>query len=311
MKTYKLVDLTAASGAPLLAESFNDAGIVVGTVGADAVRYCDCIQVLPTPGDTVQATPSSVAGRNPELIVGFRVAPVHSAEGECSVAAMWRDGQYVDLHAQLNASRSGAHDVNEDGVVVGWVDGSALRFDTRTGAVEILGVGSANAINARGNVAGITSAPARPLTRAYLYDGTLTLLPTLGGELYPAPLDLNSDDVVVGTSETEDAERHAFLYDHRTRTITDLHRPGYSASQAWHINDRREVVGHAEESGIEVAVIWQPGETMRKLVDLVIDAPRDLRIARAVHINDKSEILVIGELGGEERSFLLVPARSA
>ena len=52
------------------------------------------------------------------------------------MATLWQDGQFIDLNAQLNASRSGAEGVNDDGIVVGWADGKGFRFSTRTSRVR-------------------------------------------------------------------------------------------------------------------------------------------------------------------------------
>lgn len=308
MKTYRLVDLGTLDGVAPLANAINDAGVVVGALGDFAMVYNGTLRRLPRPPDALQAMANTIANRSPSLIAGFRVESAPSEEGERPAAALWQDGEFLDLHARLGAVRSGAEAVNGDGIVVGWADGKGFRFDTRTMAVEFLEAASAKAINASGKIVGITAVPTRPLTRAYLYDGTLHLLPTLGGDVDAAPIDINDTSVVVGTSYTSGQTRHAFRYDHARGRIDDMHDPAFSTSQAWSINAHGEVVGIAEAEGVEFGVIWRPREKLERLVDLVAGGPQGLTITRACDINGNGQIVASGRIGQQDRSFLLVPA---
>lgn len=108
-----------------------------------------------------------------------------------------------------------------------------------------LGVGPGDglidySINRSGQIAGTTFV-AGTGNQAYVYDGSIHYLGTLGGATSQAA-DINSSGQIVGNSRTADNIPHAFLYDHGTMTnlgalLNDV------TSEATGINDLGQVVG--------------------------------------------------------------------
>lgn len=141
--------------------------------------------------------------------------------------------------------------INSDGKVVGCGNGQAILFD---GAVHYLGVpvrgetSWAVAINDAGQII-IESGTEVPLhgnwhehPKAFLYDGAMRNLGTLGGRS-ASPRAINALGQVVGSSETRQgkaADWHAFLYDGtRMLDINRLVSPirGVVFVDAFHITD--------------------------------------------------------------------------
>jgi hypothetical protein len=52
-------------------------------------------------------------------------------------ASLWIDGEYHDLHEQLNASQSWAAGVNNKGIVIGKADDKHFRLNTVSKELEI------------------------------------------------------------------------------------------------------------------------------------------------------------------------------
>ncbi|MEZ6071608.1 MAG: DUF3466 family protein [Pirellulales bacterium] len=106
-----------------------------------------------------------------------------------------------------------------------------------------------HAINNNGLVTGDSKAPspggyAGP--HAFLYDGTMHDLGTLGG-IQSYGNGINDDGLIVGQSDTEvDAVSHAFLYD---GTMHDLGTLGGDLSGAFAINSVGQITGYSFLSG--------------------------------------------------------------
>jgi hypothetical protein len=317
MKFYTVKNLGAWTGLEL-----SDRKTAVGHKNDVAHRYRSPLQFplksslapISLPAATIG---SHAHGINPgkrkevgEFIVGDRV------ENPFPPVRAWllRDGIFLDLHSHLNAVESGAHGVNDHGVVAGWAvmaqGGGAFRFDPGSDEVEFLaGQGSkALAINDHGHVAGEVGGSPR---RVFLHDGSLTLLPTLARSSSYSCRAMNDHDVVVGYRDLEDGGSRAFRYDYTTQEMVDLHESS-GKTAASDVNNANEVVGgwsiETADSIEDFAVIWSPGASMQKLDDL-IDAPYSLHLEHACSINNNGQILAQGTIGSETsgRTFLLTP----
>ena len=135
----------------------------------------------------------------------------------------------------------------------------AVRWDgavlTPIGAVGTDRV--AYGINSFGNVTGF--APAGGYNHAFLYDGVsmrdLGVIARYrqGGE-YSGGYDINSSNIVVGSSSVRDGNLHAFKYDTRMRDLGTL--SGYPSSEAWAVNDGGSIVGGARNPSTGSTRAW-------------------------------------------------------
>ena len=160
----------------------------------------------------------------------------------------------------LGGPRSSAFGLNESGEVVGESDTAepdvSRAFIWSGGAMKNLGtlggprsLSSGRGINFDGKAVGNTDLfPDRHL-RGFLYSGgTMTDIGSLGGtEPFPSGTRadaINSAGKIVGSSDTADDRRHAFVF--QSGVMTDIGTlPGGNSSEAFAINDAGHVVGFA------------------------------------------------------------------
>jgi len=126
-----------------------------------------------------------------------------------------------------------------------------------------------------------------PVTRTM----TIRDLDTLGGTFSQAN-GVNIYGQVVGVSETETGEQHAFLWT-EAGGMVDLGTPGGNMSIAWSINDKGQVVGYGEAYSTIVAFLWTEDEGM-----VVLSPIEGADGWAAFDINNKG--VVVGTSGMEE-----------
>lgn len=183
---------------------------------------------------------------------------------------------------QLSASRSGAHDVNNAGQVVGSSGGRAVRWEVVVDEEGNFNVGEP-------------------------FD-----LSQLGGGSWEFAAAINELGDVVGEGINSDGEhQRGFFYDGITGEIRDLATLGRNASQhPSSINDAAtvEAVGHIYvfgPHGAWAAVRWK-GDKATDLSKKIGGSDWHLNIANDV--NNAGQIVGTGNLiGGEWRAFLLIP----
>lgn len=229
-------------------------------------------------------------------------------------AAAWESGSVTILPIEGYGNRSRAVAVNDAGVVLGvnacsgegCPPRSVLRWDPSDGEWTVTALfelthfaEEVSAMNNRGEVVGTG---VTVLSSYYDYsrhpfvwaDGTMSLLPTPGGEGRAS--DINDAGWVVGylhlppaTGTTYPTNR-AVLW--REGEAVDLGTLGGSNSSAAAINNLGQVVGAAWTAAeVAHAFLWEGG-TMRDLNDLV---PADIGItlSDAIEISDLGEILAV------------------
>ena len=137
--------------------------------------------------------------------------------------------------------------INASGQIVG---GSILYSNgvvTNLGALPGDTLSQATAINASGQVAGLSYIAGNAYGHAFLYSGgVMTDLGTLGGS-YSQASGINASGHVVGSAYTRGGFQHAFLYS--GGVMTDLGTLGGSYSQASGINASGQVVGSSTLAG--------------------------------------------------------------
>jgi probable HAF family extracellular repeat protein len=288
--------------------------INLGTLGGNnsfAVGINDRDQIT---GDAFNSIPDPFAG----VLVPFGATQVH--------AFLWEDGAMQDL-GTLGGPDSSAFYLNEPGEVAGfsftnstpnattgvptvdpflWSRGRMLDLGTLGGTFGI-----PNALNSRGQVAGLSYLAGDQTAHPFLWDRSeLKDLGTLGGS-YGEADGMNDDGVVVGFADVAgDSHVDAFLWE--KGNMTDLGNPGCDSSAA-SINNRRQAVGTGLLAGCSDrhALLYQEG----KLYDLndLIPPGSNFALRLAWYINEEGVIAGNGEPAvcndplGCVRAFLLFP----
>jgi len=211
----------------------------------------------------------------------------------------------IDL-GTLGGSVSFAYGVNDQGDAVGdssllgdfsshaflWREGKMIDLGTLTDAHDI---SIAFAINNSGQVVGQSFNSAVGNTLPFVWEnGVMTALPLLPGHLGGAAFGINSHGDVVGQSGGE-----AVLW--VNGVVTRL-TSGYSASTAYGINDRSQIVGVANPPDTE-AVIWENG-VMTPLSPPVLEGCHGdcWTVARAIN--------ELGDISGYVQGMRDPPARA-
>ncbi len=108
-------------------------------------------------------------------------------------------------------------------------------------------------INASGEVTGRSLLADNSTFHAFVYDGTMHDLGSLGIGTYSSGSAINASGVVVGSFRTDaSGDVHAFRYD---GTMHDLGTFGGANSQAAGINDSGQVVGYAETTDTTTSLV--------------------------------------------------------
>lgn len=169
------------------------------------------------------------------------------ASGTTPHAFVWEGGRLVDLAAVAGfdaALPSAANAVNTRGDVAGVANGHAFLY--RNGVAQDLGTLGGNAsvakaINDRGQVVGMAGdANAQPT--AFLYDGTMRAIPGPG---FAAAVGISNAGDVVASAEG----LHGYVIDGgkatRLDTLAAVRAPGWRHVEPTGINDRGWIVGTA------------------------------------------------------------------
>lgn len=185
--------------------------------------------------------------------------------------------------------------------------------------------GTANAINRRGQVAGVSSIASEPYAclayfspgcHAFLWeDGRLKDLGTLGGS-YAAGEEINNAGQISGASGIAgDKFFHAFFW--KQSIMNDLGTIGNdNYSRAFGMNDKGQVVGQSwlydgMNTTTSHAFVWNGAGPMID-VNTVISNPTDLYLTEANFITDRGWIVANGVLpNGDLRAAVLVPEAQA
>ncbi|HEX8077653.1 MAG TPA: hypothetical protein VF511_07550 [Chthoniobacterales bacterium] len=261
------------------------------------------------------------------------------AVGYITLGFAWENGQMRGLPT-LGGNNGFATGANNRGLAVGWAENACrdatcvppqqLQFrpvvwDTQHGdRISELPLfpgdtsGAATAINNSGDVVGISGICDQAVGRhtakhALLWDnGRVVDLGNLGAQWWNTPTAINERGDVVGFAGDpafpEGDYLHAFIWTKRDgiRPLGAL--PGHVHSEAYGINEKRQVVGVSCDPDFADcrAFIWEDG-VMRDLNDLK-QPGYPARLEQAKDINDQGEITGRAINAGVRTAFDAVPA---
>ncbi|HLY05635.1 MAG TPA: hypothetical protein VKR31_07800 [Rhizomicrobium sp.] len=240
-----------------------------------------------------------------------------SPTGDICLGFRWQNGTMTALPT-LGGYDGFATGINNRGQIVGWAENSyhdpsciapqVLQFEAVVWGPEPnefqqlppYGTdpdGAATAINSRGQVVGISGQCANAIGGASAlhmvlwYKNTIASLPTLGGQYWNTPMDIDDNGDVTGFSDlpgdsASSPNFHAFLWTKNGGTIDLGTLPGDSVSEGLGINNSDQIVGVSYPSGH--AFIWQNG-TMTDLNNLLGNDRRYV-LTDGQDINDRGAI---------------------
>ena len=239
-------------------------------------------------------------------------------------AVLWQDGAIQDLGTLGTGNDAIARFVNARGEVAGWSFTNATA-NTATGIptqdpylwhhgkmldLGTLGgtFGAPNALNNRGQVAGISNAAGDRSGHPFLWTkpGPMQDLGTFGGTFGEATWINDAGDVIGFASLPGDQVLHAFLW--KDGVKTDLGTlDGDSSSVAHGLSSKRQVVGSSVNgNGATRGFLWENGK-MLDLNTLVVPGS-ELNLYFPTIINDRGEIAGQGQLpNGDIHAFVLIP----
>lgn len=229
----------------------------------------------------------------------------------------------------LGGTHSVAVGVNDRGQVVGWAEtdfedptchpedrNQIFQFlpavwNPRTGEIQALdplgdeSTGTANAINNKGQIVGISGECDQAVGRASAKfavmweDGVPKDLGNIGGDHWNTPTAINEAGHVVGFANVEPGpafNEKGFIWRNEEDGMQTLEPLDDDIqSQAWGINESGQVVGVSQGAGGNTAVLWQDGETI-DLNDCVAFG-YDKHLAVASDISDLGIITGVTEEG--------------
>jgi uncharacterized membrane protein len=126
---------------------------------------------------------------------------------------------------------------------------------------------------------------------------------------------INNLSDVVGRSVTADGQDVTVIWENGSTTPTllpVLDTDAGSYVRAWQINDDRTIVGElraGSDSNIRFATLWADDGNGFDRIDLqdLIDPTLGWDLQGALSINESGQIVGYGNIGGEQRAFLLTP----
>jgi probable HAF family extracellular repeat protein len=212
--------------------------------------------------------------------------------------------------------RSSANSINRGGVIAGHKDGKAFLIGN-TGVFTDLGsvlddpVNWGISVNAASKVVGYSIGS---YDRGVLWENSspnvygVTDIGNLGGFTTQA-LGINDADQIVGFSINSKGSSQAFLWQRigGNSSMTPLGvLPGFSDSTATRINNKGEVIGYSwkSDSGITNACIWRSDSLATPINLQNFSTLENITNSQAFGINDKSVVVGVFILDGQERAFI-------
>jgi probable HAF family extracellular repeat protein len=263
-----------------------------------------------------------------------------NATGFINLGFIWENGKMRGLPT-LGGNNGFATGANSRGQIVGWAENTVhdptcvppqqlqfrpVIYGPKSNQIRELPLeagdtsGAATAINEQGHIVGISGICDQAVGRytarhAVLWDkkGKVTDIGNLGAPFWNTPTNINQRGDVVGfagaPNDPDGNFLQAFIWTEKDGIQPLGFLPGDVHSEAYGINERRQVVGlSCDADGNCRAFIWESG-VMRDLNDFK-QASYTARLEQARDINEAGEIAGRSlDAAGVRRAFLAVPAR--
>ncbi|MGI9335064.1 MAG: hypothetical protein ACR2RL_18115 [Gammaproteobacteria bacterium] len=179
---------------------------------------------------------------------------------------------------------------------------------------SVITTSNGRGVNDLCDVVGSAWEPALQRSTAYIYRGHRDSL--LAPEALPLPAGyassyataISNTRVVVGVSRVNNSQHHATRWQQSNgqwqMDFLDVSPP--SSSAALGVNDLGHVVGHHDAA---TAVLWRDGDTYDLNQLIPSAAQNDWQLLEARDVNNRGEIVGVGEFQGQRTAFLLTPKR--
>lgn len=293
VQNYRVVDLGSGAGDLSHAYSINNAGDVVGFTSAfggqracvwraggangvadlgvtNATYNLSCAYSINNQGTIVGEFDTHAFCLGPQA-ASFDAGQAHAAafavnDNGLAVGSTGGGAWVWDTLANRNynlpyLSNPGSNDVawgvNDSGLMIGESNLTACMW--QNGLIErIPGMSGALGLNNRGNIVGYSLSEAG-IAHACMSNGSEIIdFGALVSGASSSANDINELNQVVGSSYASDSFSHAFVWDAVSGMQALPVLPGYDQSMAYAINDNGWIVGWAQESGRDHAMLWQP-----------------------------------------------------
>jgi probable HAF family extracellular repeat protein len=279
---------------------------------------------LGTLGGGYESTANDINNRGQVVGASQNTIPDPFGYGGVQLRAfLWQNRAMQDLGTLGAGNDAVASLTNERGQVVGWsytnstpnpstgiptqdpylwANGTMLDLGSLGGTV-----GAPNALNNRGEVAGLSNLVGDTTTHPFLWTKAEGMkdLGTFGGTFGEATWINDAGGVIGGATLSGDQVIHAFLW--KDGVKTDLGTlEGDPSSFAFGLNSKGQVVGNSGSANGTRGFLWENGK-MFDLNTLVSPASK-LNLNFPTIINDRGEIAGQAQLpNGDIHAFLLIP----
>lgn len=208
-------------------------------------------------------------------------------------AFLWDGSSMVDIHSStgdLSIGRS----VSSNGYVAGLmsVNGTNQAFFWDGTSMQSLteATSSGEAVNSRGQVAGVFYSETATSSHAFFWDdGVFVDLGTLGGSFSNAQ-SINEQGWIAGYSTNGLGRTGAFVYrDGQMSALPGIGGVSASLSEAWYINDAGDVFGYVDGHAVKWTLVPEPASSVFMLAGLAAAGVlarrrRDLKAIRDVSV---------------------------
>lgn len=311
--SYRIQPLENVHGESISLSGINDQDQIIGAAASQApfnltaeIWNNGVVSAIPLPKGSAQY---ALGINNSNTVVGETIAADGSETGY-----VWHGKGIVNLPELPGDVGSEANAINDSGEIVGalrtksgsqaaiWTNMKPTLLPMPSGTVW----SSAEAVDKEGDVAGEYQ-DANALTHGFMYlDGVFTPLLSFGF-VRDTVLGINRYWQGVGASVVGNQSQAAMWQFTDAEPLQPL--PNSTESAAFAINENSQIVG-VSFAGQSEATLWNGGNIPPTDLNSVIPANSGWQLTSAQAINDRGQIVGMGNLNGVTQPFLMTPVGS-